>query len=274
MSLLRRWVAVALAHRQELVRRAQSYQQLPVVQQRLPTATCRLLVDTVHELQTALRIDLTQSLRRLLSTNVVPRSLHLTHAPGGPPFDSIGAKCELSVRAGDNLSSAEKAVSKSALFVQRAIQLLQADSVQTHVARRGWCARPRTEANGAFLVINCILPGSPRIHVVCTYAATPDAMAAIQQQLAAHGASHHRSHHHGWLLGASTTVIVCVWQRTKTVWSHRRRLFNHHAPGHTSYVSGCRCEPHTARHQPRDTMVNLTTDLSFGWRLAKRCKTV
>eukprot|EP01033_Poteriospumella_lacustris_P008852 gene8852-6373_t len=129
MSLLRRRVAGALAHRQQLVRRARSYQQLPVAQQRLPAATCRLLVDTVHELQTALRIEWTQSLRRLLSTNVLPRSLHLTHAPGCPPFDSIGAKCELSVRAGDYLSSAEKAVSESALFVQRAIQVLQADNV-------------------------------------------------------------------------------------------------------------------------------------------------
>lgn len=169
----------------------------------------RLMVDTVHELQTALRIDLTQSLRRLLSTNVVPRSLHLTHAPGCLPFDSVGAKCEFQVRAGGYLSSAKKSVSESALFVQRAIQVLHSDNVQTHVARRAWCALPRTEAEGAFLVLNYILPGSPRIHVVCTYAASPDALAAIreaheafrQHQLAARGASHHRRHHHSLFAG-------------------------------------------------------------------------
>lgn len=169
----------------------------------------RLMVDTVNELQTALRVDLTQSLRRLLSTNTVPRSLHLTHAPGCLTYDSVGAKCEFHVRAGGYLSNAKKAVSESALFVQRAIQVLHSDNVQTHVARRAWCALPRTEPDSAFLVLNYILPGSPRIHVVCTYAASPDALAAIreahetfrQQQIAARGASHHRRHHHSLFAG-------------------------------------------------------------------------
>lgn len=171
----------------------------------------RLMADTVHELQTALRIDLTQSLRRLLSTNAVPRSLHLTHAPGCLAYDNVGAKCEFQVRAGGYLSNAKKAVSESALFVQRAIQVLHSENVQTHVGRRSWCALPRTEPEGAFLVLNYILPGAPRIHVVCTYAASPDALAAIreaheafrQQQLAARGASHHRRHHHGLFAGDS-----------------------------------------------------------------------
>jgi hypothetical protein len=183
-------------------------------------AELKFIADTFRDVQSSLQLDVAQSLRRVVMTNHVPKSLHMMHAPGCLPYDQVGARIDFQVRAGNYLTTSKKTTSESALFFQRSIQIIHSEHFYTHVGHRPWCAIPCTEPNNAFFILNYILPGVPRIHVICVYSASAETLAVIHEAQNAF-----RTHLQQEAAGAKTAGSIT--ESTKTTKKHSKHHKHH-----------------------------------------------
>lgn len=71
-------------------------------------AELKFIADALRDVQSSLHLDVAQSLRRIVSTNHVPKSLHMMHAPGCLPYEQVNAKIDFQVRANNYLAASKK----------------------------------------------------------------------------------------------------------------------------------------------------------------------
>lgn len=150
------------------------------IREQLNEADWEFIFRSVKEIEISLNVNLDELLHSKTLLDTVPEELFFSSFPGCQSFDQVGKQPSFPIRGLKYLKDHKKLQCSESLFLQRSVQVISHSHSLSHVALSDWIALPRHEVDSEHLIMNYFLPGSPFIHVVCTYLATPPAMAVIK----------------------------------------------------------------------------------------------
>lgn len=139
------------------------------------------ITSTAKEIELCFDVNLSECLEEKLRSAVTPQELLITSFPGCLSYDEVGAQPNFFVRGKKYMKDYKKVLSSGSIFCQRACQVVYSNEAHiAHAAELPWIALPRNEPDSEYLIMNYSFPGSTCVQLVCTYVATPAALAAIR----------------------------------------------------------------------------------------------
>jgi len=146
----------------------------------LNDADWEFVYTTVKDIELSLNVNLAELLHAKTLADFLPEELFISSFPGCQSYDQVGNQPSFPIRGLKYMKDHKKMPCSQSLFVQRSMQVISHPQSLSHIALSDWIALPRHELDSEYLIINYFLPGSPFIHVVGIYLATPPAMAVIK----------------------------------------------------------------------------------------------